>query len=511
MKYIKLYLLAITAIIGASGCKKEFLNINTNPNGLPTATPSVVMSNALYITGTNSVFFNETGSYWSGQWTQSSSYILSPTIFSYQFTNGDFNYWDAYYDNLQDYQFVINNADANNQKFLKGPAKVMKAYIYQNLVDWYGNVPYTDALKDVASLAPKFDDQKFIYEDLIKLLDGAIVDMKANAFASAFSSADIVFNGNLTKWIKFANSLKLRILMHQSRIAGRDAYLITEINKIVSEGSGFITGEEVGVGGPSFFVATAGKTNTLYDRWGYDPNGSVRALARYPRPTKFLFDQLIASNDTFRLKRIAYAKGGENGNTPGVSVAAEVISNYVGVPFGISSGFTAPASSYIGPSVIVKGEYNRPLCLMTAAEIQFSLAEAKQRFSAVTLPGTAKSYYEDGVLQSFRLLGVANTSTRATTLLNSGFPDADWNVSADKLKTIAVQKWIALTNFSGQESYTEYRKSNLPVTPQASTVTTADRPLRLFYPNTEFGSNGANVTAQGTIDIFKTRIFWDVD
>jgi Starch-binding associating with outer membrane len=509
MKFKLLSFIALTALLTA-GCKKSFLDVNTNPNALPTATPSFVLTNALNTSTSNLINANETGSYWSGQWTQSSSYILSTTTFSYQFTDGDFNYWDGIYDNLQDYQYVIDNADANDQPYFKGPAKVMKAYMYQALVDMYGNIPFSDALKGTSSLAPKFDDQKAVYENLITLLDEAITDLKSNEFASAFSGADIVFKGNTENWAKFANSLKLRILIHQVRISGRDSYITTEINKIVTEGSGFITGSDVGSGGSSFYLATAGKTNPIYDRWGYDANGAVRALARFPRPTKFLFDVLTASNDTFRLKRLAYAKGGENTAKPGTSTAPEVLSNYVGVPFGIASGFTAPASSYIGPSLFVKGEFSRPFILMTAAEIQFLLSEAKNRFPSVSLPENDQFYYEEGVKQSFRLLGVTDATTQANTLLTSGIADADWTASSDKLKAIATQKWIALTNFSGLEAWTEYRRTNLPLTPQASTVTSENRPLRLFYPSSEKGSN-VNVAAQGAIDVFSTRLFWDVD
>jgi hypothetical protein len=509
MKFKLLSFVALTALLTA-GCKKSFLDVNTNPNALPTATPSFVLTNALNTSTSNLINANETGSYWSGQWTQSSSYILSTTTFSYQFTDGDFNYWDGIYDNLQDYQYVIDNADANDQPYFKGPAKVMKAYMYQALVDMYGNIPFSDALKGTSSLAPKFDDQKAVYENLITLLDEAITDLKSNEFASAFSGADIVFKGNTENWAKFANSLKLRILIHQARISGRDSYITTEINKIVTEGSGFITGSDVGSGGSSFYLATAGKTNPIYDRWGYDANGAVRALARFPRPTKFLFDVLTASNDTFRLKRLAYAKGGENTAKPGTSTAPEVLSNYVGVPFGIASGFTAPASSYIGPSLFVKGEFSRPFILMTAAEIQFLLSEAKNRFPSVSLPENDQFYYEEGVKQSFRLLGVTDATTQANTLLTSGIADADWTASSDKLKAIATQKWIALTNFSGLEAWTEYRRTNLPLTPQASTVTSENRPLRLFYPSSEKGSN-VNVAAQGAIDVFSTRLFWDVD
>jgi hypothetical protein len=507
MKIKSIFVIAFALL--ASSCDKSFLDVNTNPNTLPTASPNYVFTNALNTSATNMLNPNETGSYWSGQWSQSNGYILSTTIFAYNFTNGDFNYWDGFYDNLNDYQFVINNADAYNQKFLKGPAKIMKALLFQQLVDMYGNVPYSDALQGVKSLAPKFDDQKAVYESLVTLLDEAIADLKANTFASAFSGSDLVFKGSNTKWIRFANSLKMRILMRQARIAGRESYIKTEINKIVTEGSGVITGEDIGIGGSGFFLATAGKLNPVYDRWGYDANGAKRALNNYPRLTQYLVNSLKSSSDTLRLKRIGYALGGESASTPGVSAGKELASNYVGVPFGQSSGFLPSAASALGPSLLVKGQFDRPYIIFTAAEAQFLMAEAKQRFNDVTLPGTAKSYFEEGMLQSFRTLGAATSG--AAAFKGSKIENYDFDASTDKLRAIAIQKWIALCNFNGLEAWTEYRRNNLPQTPQTVQVVDSKRPVRFYYPNTESGSNDVNVKAQGTIDVFANRLFWDVD
>jgi hypothetical protein len=509
MKLNRIIIILACLGIALSGCKKSWLDINTNPNQLPTSTPDYVFTAAANRTAAV-LDPNELGSYWSGQWTQSSTYIISNTIFGYQFNNTSFNYWDTWYDILQDFQFVIDNADDKGQSFMKGPARVMKAFIMQQVVDVYGNAPYTDALKGTRSLAPKFDDQKAIYEDLIKVLDTAIIDLKANTFTAAGNSADIVFKGNATSWVRFANSLKLRILIRQSRISGRDAYIIAEINKAAATSEGFLT-SGLDVSSNPGYLATDGKTNPFYDRWGYAANGTIRALARYPRPTVFLFDVLKATDDTFRLKRLFYAAGGENGSNPGVSTKAEVLSNYVAVPFGIGSGYLSQNTSYIGPSQIVKGQFNRNMILMTASESFFLLAEAKQRYgAAVTLPLTAQAYYEQGVKESFRLTGTA--ASAATTLLTSGKDLADWTASPDKLKAIWMQKWISLVNYGGLEAWSEYRRTNFPLTPpSASGATNQPRPLRLFYPQTESTSNGENVTGQGTIDVFATRIFWDVD
>src|SRR6185503_4100689 len=103
------------------------------------------------------------------------------------------NYWDGFYDILEDLQYSIDGADATGPKFFGGAARVMKAYVYQMVVDLYGNAPYSDALKGLGSLAPKFDDQKAIYEDLIKVLDTAIGILKVNPLIAVNAGADIVF------------------------------------------------------------------------------------------------------------------------------------------------------------------------------------------------------------------------------------------------------------------------------------------------------------------------------
>jgi Starch-binding associating with outer membrane len=510
MKLKNILIIPACLLFALGSCKKDWLDVNTNPNALPSSTPDYT-----FAAGANrtAAFLgpNELGEYWSGHWTQSSTYIISNTVFAYQVTNSSYDYYSTYYDILKDLDYAIQGA-SGTLSYFGGTARVLKAYVYQLLVDIHGNVPYSDALKGTGSLAPKFDDQKAIYEDLIKVLDTAITVLKANPLSAAYTGSDIVFGSGgaataATKWIQFANSLKLRMLIRQSRITGRDAYIIAEINKAAATTEGFLPAG-LDVGSNPGYVASTGKMNSFYENWGYNAAGGAQSLARYPRPTTFLFNSLIATNDTFRMKRIAYPKGGQGVNP-------EIISNYVGVPFGVSSGYLSQNTSYIGPSQIVKGEFARPMILMTNAESQFLLAEAKQRYGAsVTLTGTPQSYYEQGVKESFRLSGAtaAYGAATATTLLTSGFDLADWNASPDKLKAIWMQKWIALTNYSGLESWSEYRRTNFPVTPaSASTAANAARPLRLFYPQGESASNGANVTAQGTIDIFATRLFWDVD
>lgn len=509
LRYI---ILAACIAIASASCKRSWLDVNTNPNALPSSTPDFT-----FTAGTNrtagTLGANELGSYWAGQWTQSNTYIISNAIFAYQFTNSNFNYWDGYYDILEDLAYSIEGAaSGKGPAFFGGAGRVMKVYVYQMLVDLYGNIPYTQALKGISNLAPAYDDQKAIYEDLVKVLDTAITVLKTNPLPAAYAGSDIVFGASAstahTRWIQFANALRLRLLIRQSRIPGRDAYIIAEINKAAAVTEGFLP-NGVDVGSNPGYVASTGKQNPFYENWGYNAAGGVQALARYPRPTFFLFQQLIEKDDTFRLKRLAWPNGGELAAKP------EILVNYTPVPFGAASGYLSQNTAYIGPSQIKRGEFSRPMILMTNAEQQFLLAEAKQRYGAsITLGGTPQAYYEQGVRESFRITGTtaAYGADKATTLLTSGKLNADWNASPDKLQAIWLQKWIALTNYNGLEAWSEYRRTAFPVTPaSASTAANAPRPVRLFYPPSEVASNGANVTAQGTIDVFTKRMFWDVD
>ncbi|WP_462219214.1 SusD/RagB family nutrient-binding outer membrane lipoprotein, partial [Ferruginibacter sp.] len=291
MKLNKLTVILATGILLVS-CSKKYIDVNTNPNTLTSSTPDFVFTSGANRTAAI-LGPNETGEYWSGHWTQSSTYIYDATRFSYNFNNTNFNFWDTWYDVLEDFQYVINNADAGGIPAFKGPAKVMKAYIFQMIADAYGNAPYSDAFKGSTSIAPKFDDQKVIYDSLIVLLDGAITDLKANAFTGSYGGADIVFKGNTTNWVRFANSLKLRILTRQNRVAGRSAYIIAEINKAAATTEGFLAAGQDVRSNPGY-VASAGQTNPIYNNWGYTATGAVQALARFPRPTTFLLNNLIA-------------------------------------------------------------------------------------------------------------------------------------------------------------------------------------------------------------------------
>ena len=514
-KLFVLFAAAGSLVLG--GCKK-FLDVNENPNTATTTDARYVFTNALARTASNQVGGVHTmGGSWVGFYGHSTSFSGGGQEKTYVFTNNDFNYWDGMYDNLYDYQYVIENGAKDGVPYLVGPAKVMKAYVFQKLVDLYGNVPYSEAFQASTNLAPKYDNAQTIYEDLIVKLTEAVTDIKGATFPSA-EPADITFNASKTNWVKFANTVKMRILMRQSNMAGRDAYITGKINEIVTEGSGLITSNVyVQPGYQKSSGSSGSKLNPFYANYGYDQNDAQSSNYAYRKVGAVLINFLKNTADGFRLPRLAAPKSGGDPALAG---------SYVGIPLGgDGSTYLEANTSSIGSMQIVKGDATRASILMSAAEAYFLAAEAAQRYG-ITAFGTAQANYENGVRQAFRLAAATHTGTAtatnaqadaaANTYLASAQQLVDWSVSTDKLRTIWVQKWVALAHVDGLEAWSEYRRTNsttssgsVPTSPKSVAVSSSQaEPVRLFYPLREQNVNSGNYTS---VNVFTNRIFWDVN
>jgi len=127
--------------------------------------------------------------------------------------------FNQYSGHLKDLQVAIKLATAANDANWVAIAKIMTAYAFQNITDWYGDIPYSEALMaddpENPNIFPKYDSQKSIYTDLIVQLKAANAMIDTNKSAG---SADIMFNGDMMKWKRFANSLLLRVYMRMSRV-----------------------------------------------------------------------------------------------------------------------------------------------------------------------------------------------------------------------------------------------------------------------------------------------------
>lgn len=514
----KLLIICAGTVLVFSSCKKSFLDVNNNPNTATFSRADYQMNGALATSFGNGVWAtpnNSVGGAWTGYWGFSTSFTGGAQQKTYIFSNTDFNFWDPTFDNIYDYQYVIKNANGQGFGYLVGPAMVMQAFLFQRLVDMYNDIPYTQALNLQAYVTPSYDAAQAVYEDLIKKLDTAITLIKAATFSSA---GDVMFAGNKTNWVKFANTVKLRILLRQTAMSGRDTYITTEINKILAEGSGFLTADaRVNPG----YLKQTGKLNPYYGTWGYNENDVEQQNHRFYKTGAVIVNFFKNTLDTFRLQRIADPKVGSPILDPITGlVDKNNFNNYVGVPLGAQgNSYLETLCSSVGSALVVKGDAVRPIIVLSAAESYFLQAEAAQRYGIAGL-GNAQTLYESGVTNSFILdaatysgtstATAAVATTAAQKYLASGQNNVSWTASTDKIAAIITQKWAALYPFNGMEAWNEWRRTGIPtiplsVYPGAGTV----QPRRLYYPLSESNTNAQNLAAEGTINVYTGRIFWD--
>jgi hypothetical protein len=498
MKKKLIYLFAASAIL-LGACKKGYLDINNNPNTATSVKPALIMTGALnntaaYTTG-GSIFYGFSA-LWMNYWMTPGGVSGWYEERSYNFTtnwNGSTTLWANLYDNLADYNYLETQAKQSGQSFFVGVAKTMKAWDYQYLVDFYNNVPYSEASQSVKFLTPKYDKAQDIYEDLAKQLDSAATLFKTATVTSADAPADIYAKGNLTKWGKFANTLKLRILLRQSEMPGREAYIKAEISKIDANGFGYIgTGE--GIASQPGYLNTSGKQNPFWSVYGYQVDGQKTAYHGYMLASNYGMNFLKDNSDP-RLGKFYTQINDDAG------------SGYVSLQWGQEVGSAQILATVSGIGKGLLKSYSQDQPILTDFESLFIQAEAAQRGY---ISGDAKALYEAAVTANFVYLGL--TKEEAATYLTDQAV-ANWDGNADKIPLIIKQKWAAMNGTNDIEPWSDYRRLELPADMPisiASTVTTRKIPVRMLYPQREYNTNTTNVTAEGTVNQFTSRIFWDV-
>jgi hypothetical protein len=489
MKIIFKNILAVAMLaIAVTSCKKDLLDINVDPNN-PTTTsagPELVLPAALNnMAGT---YNNPTSdnrfafaALWLGHISYSGNYAIATENVSYAITN---NFGAALfgnvYDNLEDFDFVQKKGADLGNPFYRGIGTLMKAYNFQTLVDIYNNVPYSEALQGTAIARPKYDDAKTIYDDLGKQIDTAIALFKVTP-AGTLSTGDILFNGNVDNWLKFAYTVKLRLLLRQSEKSDRAAYIQGEVAKLA--GATFLDVDaKVNPG----YLNSAGKTNQF---WGANVNTSLTYTQDFYRAGQFVIDIYKAHNDP-RLAMV-FAPAIATGQFQGNYFGDQGIPNSKTSTFGSLQSYAPPATL---PAKGLMKTYGQGSVVMLAAESYFLQAEAVLRG---WIPGDAKALYTLGVEKSFAYLDL--TKAQADTYIaQAGDKDVNWDATTsfqEKLALIIRQKWLALSVINELEPYNDYRRLHLPADIPLSTspYSTGKMPTRLLYPQREFEVNQENV------------------
>lgn len=481
---MKKYIVIITGLvtIGITGCKKDYLSLEVNPNTPSVATPQFLLTGAEKISADIVNINYPHYGVWGGQLAPSGNYVPSPQLQQYQFTTDNYQVFSTLYLNLTNFNNLETLASSSPDlaKFA-AIAKIMKAYGFQQLVDNYNNVPYTEAFKGSSVFFPKYDKGADIYADLIKQLDAAIGIIDASASATSPDVSDIIFKGDMAKWKQFANTLKLRLAIRSN----------TKVASLPAAGSSYLDATTQAATQPGYANSDAlgGQQSPFWRSFGTDQNGNPTGNNLYFRANAFEVGLLNNYKDP-RLSKF-YAPAGT-----GTTV--------VGIIFGDDSAIPNAGTSAIGPGLLKAATQDG--ILMSSAEALFLQAEAVQNGF---ISGDAKSLYEAGITASFTALGL--TAANATTYYNQSIANVGWDASTNKQQAIITQKWISLTGYGSFEAYNELRRTGYPANVPRSIDTKAigtGLPTRIFYPTSEYQQNPDNVGKEGTINIFGSKIFW---
>ncbi|MEO7562070.1 MAG: SusD/RagB family nutrient-binding outer membrane lipoprotein [Ferruginibacter sp.] len=505
MKKIFLILTTLFLIAGV-GCKKGYLDVNTNPNQSTSADPSLVLPAALATTVAQWYPGPTAHSGWLASWAISGSYAISSTDFStYKMTTGfGEGIWQTTYDNLEDYQYIINKSVENKQPFLEGVGRIMKSYQFQHLVDLFNDVPYTDALLGALSLRPSYSKGMAIYDSLFIEINKGIGLVKS-AGSTATSTSDIMFGGDKTLWVKFANTVRLRMLLRMSELTAKPAFFQQNLDLTKNESAGFLTTDALVQPG---YVNSSGKGNPFWQRFYNLTGGLVSSFGDFWAPHAFAVDFYKSNNDPRLNREFSPVTGTTN--------------TFVGTRLGATNGNpTNGKYSLFGPGVL-KGP-TAPAVMILAAESYFLQSEA-----AVLgyLTGNAQTLYQQGVTESFRYLGVAGFQAAATTYYSQpGNTTTNFALATTviaKQTIILRQKWAALTSINSFEAYTDYRRfdylhSGTPPYPGplgdtplslSPFIDIPKIPIRYKYPESEYSKNPENVSLEGPIDHQVNKIWW---
>ncbi len=217
MRTRTLSLCAAAVFLSGAACNKDVTSINTNPNGPVNVPPPSLLSQV--IQNTVNGFHgpgNNVDIRGGGLWVQFYSEVQYRDEDKYIVRPGTDGGWGMYSGSLEDCQRMILQGDATKTPNWSAVGRIMKSYIFSELTDEMGDLPYSEAFKGDTTFTPAYDTQQQIYTGLLKDLTTA--DSEIQPAGIGFASGDLMYNGDMSEWKKFANSLRLRLALHLTNV-----------------------------------------------------------------------------------------------------------------------------------------------------------------------------------------------------------------------------------------------------------------------------------------------------
>jgi hypothetical protein len=477
MKKIFIYAFAGLLLVGGAGCDKleDFGNTNVNPSATTDANVGALLSNTL--SGLPGYSFDSRPGYYAQYFSETQ--YPDASIYSLPQLSFTGNYSGALYD----LQNIINENKSNNQNVI---AKIVQQYIFWNMTDRWGDVPYSQALKGVTVTQPIYDKQEDIYKGMIAALTSAV-----SSFDGSAVTGDIIYNGDAASWKRLCNSMRMLMSVQLSkRYPGASEYAATQFKLALNDANGSIS-----TNAQNFKLSISAGFKSAY----WSTYNGRKDLAESKTMTD-LMGTTLGSDP----RQSAFGGASE--------VAGNTASSSVGVPYGVDRATaTAFTDANLTWARVLRGDLRSelsPVFIITAAESWLARAEAANLgWTTETLTTT----YNQGITLSFEQWGVGTPSAGylAQTNVVLGAVGA-----ANNVKNIAIQRYVA-SYPDGWQAWNIWRKSGFPVLSPAPAAAVGKQIVRRYtYAASEYTSNKTNVTAAvaripGGVDSQDARVWWD--
>ena len=508
-----------------SSCKKHLEELNVNPNGAdPSSTnPNLVLSTVLTTAGQQIVTLGFGDPAGVMQQTQKDGWTGTHNEYDWSGSND----WTPFYTILRNNKYVYDRSVTLNYDLQKGVSLVMKSMIFGLIADLYGDAPYSHALdgdqSGDANLFPVFDKQQDIYTGILADLATAntLLSKSKNDYNSTIADVDVYYGGDPAQWRKLANSLSLRFLLRISDKLPEVAK--AGIEKIVADPATYpiITSASddalMGFAGNS--AADSWPSNVNYDADSINYRSLkmcstyVKAMVPLNDPRLGVFANKVQTflyvDNAFPPNTDMIVDTAVNGEarkvrylSPDVIAAKGVTMadvdqdpNFVGIPPAIIGGpvynlGSDPSQASHNPHVSwLNNMYmnaSGPLLkarMMTAAEVNFILAEAAQKGWAA---GDAQTNYNNAIKASFASWGLSGFYSAYIAQPSVAY--------AGTLEQLIIQKWLSSWTVA-HEAWFDFRRTGYPALVSGPIAKGPVLPVRFYYMLTERNLNTTNTNA----------------
>jgi hypothetical protein len=473
MRSKKLLLAAsgLALMLGASGCDEGLTEINRDPNDPVTVPAQYILADAI-MDGVGAAYGSHSewyGLYLTNLWSQQIAQPIYNDEDLYVPRDAQLNsIWTTFYTQpLADLKVIKEIAAETNSPNLGAVAEVWTQWNFMHLTDTYGDIPYTQALKGDSGTTPAYDAQADVYAAMLQKLTEASQTLDPAGFVS-FEEGDLIYGGDIAKWQKFANSLRMRLALRMVNVAPDQAK--SEFIAAYEAGGFESNADNATLNGPG----TTSSRNQVYEHFTARPLNDFMVSAA-------MVDRLKAYNDP-RLPLYA---------DPTVAFeAGEETVEFRGLPNGKTPGeldMDMKNFSHIGEFF---RQATTPSVLLSYAEVLFMEAEAAERG---WIPADPAALYRQGITAAMELLDIPDDEIEDYL--------AQPAVAYDGLPSIWEQLWLSLY-LNGGEAWALVRRTGYP----ELTPSTGDQiPMRLPYPTEEKLYNPDNYKVTSLYD----PLWWD--